>query len=179
MNDVKPVAGVVMGSDSDWPVMGECCRTLEQLGIPWEVSVVSAHRTPDAASAYAREAAGRGLRVIIAGAGGAAHLAGAMAASSHLPVIGVPLDPAGTGGLDALLSTVQMPGGIPVATVAVGKAGARNAAVLAAEILALSDDGIRKRLLAYRHEMAEVVAERSARVRAQGESLRRGKGHDR
>jgi len=179
MNDVKPAAGVVMGSDSDWPVMGECCRTLEQLGISWEVSVVSAHRTPDAASAYAREAADRGLRVIIAGAGGAAHLAGAMAASSPLPVIGVPLDPAGTGGLDALLSTVQMPGGVPVATVAVGKAGARNAAVLAAEILALSDGGIRKRLLAYRREMAQGVAERSARVRAEAESLRRGKGEDR
>lgn len=171
----KAQVGVVMGSDSDWDVMRDCCAELEALGVGWEVSVLSAHRTPEDAARYAREAEGRGLRVIIAAAGGAAHLAGAMAASTHLPVIGVPLDPAGTGGLDALLSTVQMPAGVPVATVAVGRAGARNAAVLAAQILSLGDDALRARLLEYRRNMAAKVSERSARVRAEAEALR-GKG---
>ena len=174
----KVQVGVVMGSDSDWEVMSECCRMLEELGVAWEVSVISAHRTPEAAMAYAREAPDRGLQVLIAGAGGAAHLAGALAASSHLPVIGVPLDPAGTGGLDALLATVQMPAGVPVATVAVGKAGARNAAILAAQIIALSDDGVREKLLAYRKAMPRKVAEKSEGVRARAETLRKSGASD-
>ena len=171
----KPLVAVVMGSDSDWAVMSECCSTLEELGAPWEVAVLSAHRAADKAMEFARGAADRGLKVLIAGAGGAAHLAGALAASSHLPVIGVPLDPSGTGGLDALLSTVQMPGGVPVATVAVGKAGARNAAILAAQILALSDRTIRRNLLAYRQATREAVAERSRRVKKNAEALRKQK----
>ena len=169
----KTFVGVVMGSDSDWPVMSECCSMLQELGVPWEVSVVSAHRTPEKAMKYARDAAGRGLRVLIAGAGGAAHLAGALAANSMLPVIGVPLDPGGTGGLDALLSTVQMPAGIPVATVAVGKAGARNAAILAAQIIALSDDGIGRKLAAQREKMRASVDEKTKKIAENADSVRK------
>lgn len=169
----KPQVGVLMGSDSDWTVMCECCKMLEQLGVEWEVSVLSAHRTPRRAMEYANTAEERGLKVIIAGAGSAAHLAGAMAASTHLPIIGVPLDPAGTGGLDALYSTVQMPAGVPVATVAVGKAGARNAGILAAQMLSLSDEKIRKNLIAFREEMAPKVEERSRIIQASAEEIRK------
>jgi phosphoribosylaminoimidazole carboxylase PurE protein len=148
-----------MGSDSDLPVMAECARVLEQLGVAYEASVLSAHRTPEQAVAYARSAEARGLRVLVAGAGGAAHLAGVVAAHTLLPVIGVPLAGSPLGGFDALLSTVQMPPGIPVATVGVGPMGARNAAHLAASILALGDGTLRRRLARGRQRMtAEVLA---------------------
>ena len=169
----KAQVGVLMGSDSDWDVMSDCCKMLEELGLTWDVNVISAHRTPDAAAAYAQSAAERGMQVLIAGAGCAAHLAGALAANTHLPVIGVPLDPAGTGGMDALLATVQMPAGIPVATVAVGRGGARNAAILAAQIIALAEEKVRKALLAYRAAMPEKVAGRNEKVRAEAERIRK------
>jgi phosphoribosylaminoimidazole carboxylase PurE protein len=146
-----------MGSDSDLPVMEEAAKVLEEYGVPHEVRICSAHRTPERAAAYAREAAGRGLKVLIAGAGGAAHLAGALAAGTVLPVIGVPLGSSSLQGLDALLATVQMPAGVPVATVAIGKAGARNAALLALAILATADPALRGRLEAARRALAEKV----------------------
>lgn len=153
----KPLVGVIMGSRSDWDVMRHAAETLRKLEVPHEVRVVSAHRTPDRMFAYAAEAERRGLRVIIAGAGGAAHLPGMTATKTLLPVIGVPV-PAGTlGGLDALLSIGQMPGGIPVATMAVGRAGAVNAALLAAAILALNDPALHTRLERYRLELVEQV----------------------
>ena len=135
-NLAKPQVGVVMGSDSDWPLMEATVKTLEQFGVPSETRVISAHRTPELATAYAAGASGRGLQVIIAAAGGAAHLAGVVAAHTTRPVIGVPIDSSALKGLDALLATVQMPPGVPVATVSVGSWGARNAAFLAIEILA-------------------------------------------
>ncbi|MFO7949996.1 MAG: 5-(carboxyamino)imidazole ribonucleotide mutase [Candidatus Fermentibacteraceae bacterium] len=141
-----PVVGVLMGSESDRKTMEKGTAVLEELGIPHEISVMSAHRTPEKVAEYASGAAGRGIRVLIAGAGLAAHLAGAVAAHSRLPVIGVPLEAGGLGGLDALLSTVQMPKGVPVATVAIGSHGARNAAWLAARILALGGDDLAGRL---------------------------------
>jgi phosphoribosylaminoimidazole carboxylase PurE protein len=146
-----------MGSDSDLPTMAETVKVLEAYGVATEVRVLSAHRTPDEASRYAREAEGRGLKVLIAGAGGAAHLAGALAAHSTLPVIGVPLDSSPLLGLDALLSTVQMPPGVPVATVGVGAMGARNAGHLAVAILALADEGLRRGLKKRRQEMTADV----------------------
>jgi phosphoribosylaminoimidazole carboxylase PurE protein len=146
----KPLVGILMGSKSDLPRMEPASKVLEELGIPHEVHVMSAHRTPEKVAEYSAQAEANGLKVLIAGAGMAAHLAGAVAANSLLPVIGVPLDGSALGGLDALLATVQMPPGIPVATVAVGSAGAKNAAVLAARILALSDEGIAERLRAHR-----------------------------
>lgn len=138
--------GIVMGSESDRPVMEEAARVLESAGVACEVLVRSAHRTPDATARYAKRAEGRGLRVLIAGAGGAAHLAGALAAHSRLPVLGVPLGTSPLGGFDALLSTVQMPPGVPVGTLGVGSWGARNAAHLALRILALGDPGLGRRL---------------------------------
>jgi 5-(carboxyamino)imidazole ribonucleotide mutase len=148
-----------MGSDSDLPTMDEAAKILQEFGVGFEMHVSSAHRSPDRVARFAREADGRGLRVLIAGAGGAAHLAGVIAAHSVLPVIGVPMEGGALHGLDALLSTVQMPGGIPVATVAIGKAGARNAALLAIQILALADPRLRRRLLAYRaRQTAQVLA---------------------
>ncbi len=154
-----PVVGVVMGSRSDWETMRHASETLERLGVPHEVRVVSAHRTPELLSRYAAEAQGRGLRVLIAGAGGAAHLPGMLAAGTHLPVLGVPVETKSLGGLDSLLAIVQMPAGIPVGTLAVGRAGAVNAALLAAAVLALSDSGVRARLLEYRrHQTEEVLA---------------------
>jgi len=149
--------GVLMGSDSDLPTMAETVKILEGYGVATEVRVLSAHRTPDEAARYAREAEGRGLKVLIAGAGGAAHLAGALAAHSTLPVIGVPLESSPLGGFDALLSTVQMPPGVPVATVGVGATGARNAGHLAVAILALADDALRRALKSRRQEMAADV----------------------
>ncbi len=154
--------GVLMGSDSDLPTMAETVRILEGYGVATEVRVLSAHRTPDEASRYAREAEGRGLKVLIAGAGGAAHLAGALAAHSTLPVIGVPLESSPLGGFDALLSTVQMPPGVPVATVGVGAMGARNAGHLAVAILALADEALRRALKARRQEMTADVLSRDA-----------------
>jgi len=149
----RPVVGVVFGSESDRSVMSETGEYLDRFQIPYEVQVLSAHRNPERTAKYARDAAGRGLRVIIAGAGMAAHLAGAIAAHATLPVIGVPLPGSAVNGLDSLLSTVQMPAGVPVATVAIGKAGARNAAVLAAQILALGDDGLAERVKAFKAEL--------------------------
>ena len=157
MARATPLIGILMGSESDLRVMEEAAKVLEEYGVPHEVRICSAHRTPEGAAAYAREAAGRGLKVLIAGAGGAAHLAGALAAGTVLPVIGVPLGSSSLQGLDALLATVQMPAGVPVATVAIGKAGARNAALLALAILATADPALRGRLEAARRALAEKV----------------------
>lgn len=146
----NPVVGVIMGSDSDWETMRHAVETLEQLGIPHERSIVSAHRTPDRMVRYAREAEERGLKIIIAGAGGAAHLPGMVSALTHLPVLGVPVSSKALSGVDSLLSIVQMPAGIPTPTFAIGRAGAVNAALAAAAVLALSDAALRQRLIAYR-----------------------------
>ncbi len=158
----NPLVGVLMGSDSDLPVMAECVRVLESYGIPHDVRVLSAHRTPEEAATYAREARGRGMRVLIAGAGGAAHLAGALAAQSTLPVIGVPLASSPLAGFDALLSTVQMPPGIPVATVGVGPMGAKNAGHLAAAILSVGDATMAKRIDEKRKAMAAEILDKAA-----------------
>ena len=162
-----PAVGILMGSDTDLPVMSEAGKTLEKFGIAYEMEVVSAHRTPARAHEYARTAGKRGLKVLIVGAGAAAHLAGVMAANTTLPVIGVPLASSALNGLDALLATVQMPGGIPVATMAIDKAGAVNAAIFAAEILGLSDPEIGRRLLAHKEELVRGVAEKNARLKQQ------------
>lgn len=151
----RPVIGIVGGSRSDFPTLEKACALLTMLEVPNEMRVVSAHRTPDLLFRYAEEAAGRGLRVLIAGAGGAAHLPGMLAAKTPLPVIGVPIPTQHLGGLDSLLSIVQMPRGIPVATVAIGNA--ENAALLAAEILALSDKALAKRLADYRAQQTQAV----------------------
>lgn len=150
-----------MGSDSDLPAMAETAGVLEAYGVAYEIRVVSAHRSPDAAAAFARDAEARGLRVIVAGAGGAAHLAGAMAARTTLPVIGVPLDSSPFKGLDALLATVQMPPGVPVATVGVGATGAKNAGHLAVAILALGSASLRRKLRAGRKRMAREIEEKT------------------
>jgi phosphoribosylaminoimidazole carboxylase PurE protein len=161
MNNEQPLVGVIMGSTSDVDVMKGCTETLRVLKIPYEARVISAHRTPKQAQEYASTAAERGLQVIIAGAGWAAHLAGSIAAHTTLPVIGVPIDSSPLKGMDALLSTVQMPPGIPVATVSLGKGGAKNAAVLAAEILALKYPLVAERLKAYRDQLTREVLEKS------------------
>ncbi len=155
----QPQVSVIMGSKSDLEVMRHAVNLLERMGIPCEMAVVSAHRTPDRMFAFAESASGRGIRVIIAGAGGAAHLPGMVAAKTTLPVIGVPIAASQLNGLDALLSIVQMPKGVPVATVAIGPAGAANAGLLAARILALHDPGVRDRLEAYRTEQANAAME--------------------
>jgi 5-(carboxyamino)imidazole ribonucleotide mutase len=152
----KSLVAVIMGSKSDWETMRRAVETLDELHIPNESHVLSAHRTPDATTNFARNAVDRGLRVIIAGAGGAAHLAGVIAAHTWLPVLGVPIQ-SKLQGLDSLLSTAQMPGGIPVGTLAIGEAGAKNAALLAAAILALSDEELRKNLEAFRRKQSESV----------------------
>ncbi|RYD02163.1 hypothetical protein N752_27310 [Desulforamulus aquiferis] len=144
---------VIMGSKSDWPVMKEACLILEELGVNYEKKIVSAHRTPDWMFRFAETAIDRGIKVIIAGAGGAAHLPGMVAAKTVLPVIGVPIPATKLQGLDALLSIVQMPGGVPVATVAIGASGAKNAGLLAAQILAISDQELQKRLKVRREDM--------------------------
>jgi phosphoribosylaminoimidazole carboxylase PurE protein len=162
-----PLVAVVMGSDSDLPVMAETARTLESLGVPYEMEIASAHRSPQRASAYARAAAGRGIRVIVAGAGGAFHLAGVIAAETTLPVIAVPLGNSPLGGWDSLLAAVQMPGGIPVGVMAVGKAGAVNAAIFAAQILATSDNALQKRLAENKEKMARDVEEKNSRLKSQ------------
>jgi 5-(carboxyamino)imidazole ribonucleotide mutase len=161
-----PRVGIVLGSESDLETMRPCATTLAEFGIPYELRVISAHRTPDTAHEYAASAAGRGLAVIIAAAGGAAHLAGVLASVTPLPVIGVPMPTTGLGGLDSLLSTVQMPGGVPVATVAIGKGGPVNAAILAAQILATADPGLREKVLQYKLRLAERVAIADENVRA-------------
>lgn len=149
--------GIIMGSISDWETMKEAAAILDELKIPFEKSIVSAHRTPGRMVEYAESAAGRGLKVIIAGAGGAAHLPGMTASMTHLPVLGVPVRSRALSGLDSLLSIVQMPAGIPVPTLAIGDAGARNAALSAAAILALEDEGLRERLIAYREGLRAKV----------------------
>lgn len=158
--------GILMGSDTDLPVMSEAGKVLEKFGIGYEMEVVSAHRTPARAHEYATTALDRGLKVLIAAAGAAAHLAGVIAANTTLPVIGVPMGTSSLNGLDALLATVQMPGGIPVATMAIDKAGAVNAAIFAAEILALSDPAIARKLLEHKDDLAKSVAEKNARLQA-------------
>jgi 5-(carboxyamino)imidazole ribonucleotide mutase len=152
-----PVVGIVMGSRSDWETMRHAAETLDELGVPYEKEVVSAHRTPDKLYAYAESAESRGLQVVIAGAGGAAHLPGMMAAKTTLPVLGVPVESKALQGLDSLLSIVQMPAGVPVGTLAIGRAGAVNAALLAAAIVARSDEGVRGRLAAFRESQTESV----------------------
>ncbi len=163
---VAPRVGIVMGSDSDLPVMEGAVAMMKKFGIPFEITVASAHRSPDRAARFAATARQRGIKVIIAGAGHAAHLAGAVAARTSLPVIGVPIDSSALQGLDALLSTVQMPPGIPVATVSIGKAGAKNAGILAAQIIAVEDAGVADLLEAYRREMDDEVAAKAKRLEA-------------
>ena len=160
----KKVA-VIMGSDSDWPVVKAACSQLEQFGIPFEAHILSAHRTPAAAAEFAKNARANGFGVLICAAGMAAHLAGAFAGNSTLPVIGIPMKGGAVDGLDALLATVQMPSGIPVATVAIN--GAKNAAVLAAQMLAISDDALAAKLDAAREKMAAQIAEKEAKLQAE------------
>lgn len=154
-----------MGSDSDLEIMREAAKALDEFGIAHEMDVTSAHRSPDRTADYARKAAGRGIRVIIAGAGGAAHLAGVIAAHTTLPVIGVPIPSTTLQGMDSLLATVQMPAGIPVATVAVGRAGATNAGILAAQILGVADAAIAKKLEAHKEKLVRGVEEKSKKLK--------------
>lgn len=162
----KPLVSIVMGSDSDLEIMQEAGKSLEGFGVAYEIDVTSAHRSPDRTAEYARNAAGRGIRVIIAGAGGAAHLAGVIAAHTTLPVIGVPISATSLNGMDSLLATVQMPAGIPVATVAIGKPGATNAGILAAQILALSEAGVAKKMAEHKEKLARGVEEKSKKLKA-------------
>jgi 5-(carboxyamino)imidazole ribonucleotide mutase len=152
-----PIVGIVMGSDSDWPIMKACAETLKKFGVPYEAKVLSAHRTPDAALDYAEGAADRGMKVLIGAAGGAAHLAGVLAAKTELPVLAVPMPSKHLGGFDSLLAMVQMPGGIPVATFAIGEAGATNAALFAISMLALNDPAMAKKLSDFRTKQTEKV----------------------
>ncbi len=161
---MKPVVGIVVGSDSDLPLVSETTGVLEKLDIPFEITIGSAHRTPDRVHEYASTASDRGIQVIISVAGLAAHLPGVIASKTLLPVIGVPVDGGPLNGVDALYSIVQMPGGIPVASMAIGKAGARNAGVFAAQILALTDTQIAGRLADYRREMAEVIESKANKL---------------
>ena len=157
MTSAAPLVGIIMGSTSDWETMRHAAEMLARLGIAAEHKVVSAHRTPDLLAEYAKAGAGRGLQVIIAGAGGAAHLPGMVAAHTHLPVLGVPVESKVLKGVDSLLSIVQMPAGIPVGTLAIGVAGAKNAALLAASILSLHDEAIRASLVAFREQQTQDV----------------------
>ncbi|MEE8423727.1 MAG: 5-(carboxyamino)imidazole ribonucleotide mutase [Thermodesulfobacteriota bacterium] len=161
----KAIVGIIMGSDSDLSVMKEAAKVLSDFKISYEITIASAHRSPERTSKYARSAEERGLKVIIAGAGWAAHLAGVVASETVLPVIGVPIDSSPLKGMDALLSTVQMPGGIPVATVSIGKSGAKNAGLLAVEILALGDERLREELKALRKKMAADVEEKAEKIK--------------
>lgn len=162
----KPLVGILMGSDSDLPIMEEAVKSLKEFAIPYEMTISSAHRTPQRTASYAKTAEKRGIKVIIAGAGSAAHLAGFIAAETTLPVIGVPIDSSSLSGLDSLLSTVQMPGGIPVASMAIGKAGAKNAGIFAAEILSVADDRIKAALKVYRKKLAKQVEEKAKKLKA-------------
>lgn len=161
---MKPLVGIIMGSDSDAPIMHEAGKTLQQFGVGYEIGVYSAHRSPHRTNEYVRSARSRGLKLIIAGAGSSAHLAGVTAAETILPVIGVPIDSSPLSGLDALLATVQMPPGVPVSTMGVGKSGAVNAAILAVEILALSDNDLAQKLIDYKAKLEVTVAEKSQKV---------------
>ena len=160
----RPRVGILMGSDSDWPLVGKAGETLSGLGVSFEAHVMSAHRTPERVVAYVTEAPARGLKVLLAAAGGAAHLAGTVAAHTTLPVIGIPIEGGAFHGMDALLATAQMPAGVPVATVGVGSAGPVNAALLAAQILALSDADLAKRLQRHKQGLKDKVAEADRRV---------------
>lgn len=162
----KPLVSIVMGSDSDLEIMKEAGKSLDDFGIAYEIDVTSAHRSPDRTADYARNAAERGIKVIIAGAGGAAHLAGVIAAHTTLPVIGVPIPATSLNGMDSLLATVQMPAGIPVATVAIGKPGATNAGILAAQMIALGDAGIAKKMAGHKEKLAKGVEEKSKKLKA-------------
>jgi 5-(carboxyamino)imidazole ribonucleotide mutase len=162
----KPLVSIIMGSDSDLEIMNEAAKALDLFGIPYEIDVCSAHRSPARTGEFSRKAAGRGILVIIAGAGGAAHLAGVIAAETILPVIAVPIAATSLGGLDALLAMVQMPAGIPVATVAIGKPGATNAGILAAQILATGDAELKKKLVNYKEKLAQGVEEKSRKLQA-------------
>jgi phosphoribosylaminoimidazole carboxylase PurE protein len=164
---MTPLVSIVMGSDSDLEIMREAAKALEQFGIAHEIDIASAHRSPARTAEFARGAAVRGIRVIIAGAGGAAHLAGVIAAETTLPVIGVPIPSTSLQGLDSLLSIVQMPAGIPVATVAIGKPGATNAGILAAQIIATSDKAVAQKLLEHKKKLAAGVEEKSRKLREQ------------
>ncbi len=166
-NEHPPLVGILIGSDTDLPVMSEAAKMLEKFEIPYEMEVISAHRSPARSHEYATTAIGRGLKVIIVAAGGAAHLAGVVAALTTLPVIAVPMATTVLSGIDALLSSVQMPAGVPVAAMAIDKPGAINAAIYAAEILSTSDTQVGRRLAAYKDELARSVAEKSARVKQQ------------
>ncbi len=163
----KPQVAIVMGSDSDWPLLQETVKTLTEFGVGCEVRVMSAHRTPDLAAAYAQGAAGHGFKVIIAAAGGAAHLAGVLCAHTILPVIGIPVTSGFLNGLDSLLSTVQMPAGVPVATVATGKAGAVNAAILAVQMLAIGQPELAAKLRVHKNTLIKKVNEGNARVQTE------------
>ena len=165
---MKPVVGIIMGSDSDLQVMQEAANILKQFEISYEIGVYSAHRSPHRTADYVKSAHERGLKIIIAGAGGSAHLAGVSAAETTLPVIGVPIDSSPLSGLDSLLSTVQMPPGVPVATMGVGKSGATNAGIFAVQILALEDEKLMKRLVAYKDRLEKSVAEKSKKMQEQG-----------
>ena len=161
----KPLVSIVMGSDSDLDIMREAAKALDDFGIAYEIDVTSAHRSPDRTADFARKAAGRGIRVIIAGAGGAAHLAGVIAAHTTLPVIGVPIPSTALNGMDSLLATVQMPAGIPVATVAIGKAGATNTGILAAQILGLASESLARKLESLKETLVNSVEEKSRKLK--------------
>lgn len=164
MNEKESKVGIVMGSDSDWPLVKKACETLEKFGVAYETRVISAHRTPDVALDYSRTAEARGLKVIIAAAGGAAHLGGVLAAGTVLPVIGIPVAGGALNGLDALYATVQMPSGVPVACVACGSAGPTNAALLAIQILGTADAGLRDKFHAHKEELRKKVAAANERI---------------
>jgi len=166
-NPGRPLVGIIMGSDTDLPVMTEAAKMLDKFEIPYEIEVISAHRSPARMHEYATSAISRGLKAVIVAAGGAAHLAGVVAALTTLPVIAVPMATTVLSGIDALLSSVQMPAGVPVAAMAIDKPGATNAAIYAAEILATSDPAVARRLVAYKDELARSVTEKSARVKQQ------------
>lgn len=165
-DQTSPLVGILMGSDSDWPKISGAAAALDEFGVSYEVHVMSAHRTPEVVRQFACDAAGRGMKVIIAAAGGAAHLAGVVASHTTLPVIGIPVPTDLAGGLDSLLSVVQMPGDVPVATVGVGSGGARNAGLLAVEILALSNGDLQERLARFRHGLAEKISAKDSALQA-------------
>jgi phosphoribosylaminoimidazole carboxylase PurE protein len=167
LNSTRPLVGIVMGSDSDLSIMQEAAKVLGEFKIPYEITISSAHRSPDLTTAYARNAARRGLELIIAGAGGAAHLAGVIASKTILPVIGVPMDSSSLKGIDALLSTVQMPSGVPVATMALGKTGAKNAALCAVQILSLKYPALKKKLHSFKKRLARETVQKASRLRTQ------------
>src|ERR1700692_4736376 len=175
----KPLVSIVMGSDSDLDIMREAAKALDDFGIAYEIDVTSAHRSPERTAEFARKAAGRGVRVIIAGAGGAALLAGVIAAHTTLPVIGVPIPSTSLQGMDSLLATVQMPAGIPVATVAIGKPGATNAGILAAQILGVADASIAKKLEAHKQKLARGGEEKSKKLTNQRDQSSGGDGRPR